>query len=438
MKFSTLLAITQQSEYDISYVKKWYAKHQNESHEIQPEKWTTKLKLVQLLSQVLFFLPDIQKIEVALSLLQPITTIIQSSIQLVATIKLRWLQSQGLAVIAIAGSYGKTSTKHNLKNILSDHLSVLASDHSINTPIGLAQTILKDLKSSHQIFIAELGEYYQGDIAKLAKFVKPTFGIVTPIGKQHLERMGSIENIANTIGELIEYFKNEKENVIVADSNREFFNHDFPNSYGDHKESNVRLSQMKVEWQGTEFDVQIDHSDKVHVFTPLLGKSQVMNLLPAFWLAKKFGVDAQNIASKCATLPYVDRRHQPMFLENNVNIIDNSFNTNPQSANESLALIKQLPAKRRIVITLGFVELGEEAEKIHVEFGQKLAKYADYIGIIHSSWSTAIVEGFVKAGGKKDHVVEADNQEQAMQMLKQFVVPHTTILFEGGFQEKYV
>src|SRR3989344_7636431 len=109
-----------------------------------------------------------------------------------------------LKIIAITGSYGKTSTKDILYTLLWKKFRVVKTPKSFNTPMGLAQTILDYLKPNTQIFIAELGAYKIGDIKKLTKFLNPTIGVITAIGPQHLERFGSLENIAKAKMELFE------------------------------------------------------------------------------------------------------------------------------------------------------------------------------------------------------------------------------------------
>ena len=109
-----------------------------------------------------------------------------------------------LIKIGITGSYGKTSTKFVLRDILSQKYRVLATPASFNTPMGLSRVINEQLKGEHQIFIAEMGARHVGDIKELCELVHPKYGLLTSVGPQHLETFGSIENIAGTKYELIE------------------------------------------------------------------------------------------------------------------------------------------------------------------------------------------------------------------------------------------
>ncbi len=106
--------------------------------------------------------------------------------------------------IGITGSYGKTSCKFILGTILSEQFNVLVPPSSYNTPMGLTRVVREQLERSHEVFIAEMGARYQGDIKELCSLVHPQYGLLTWVGPQHLETMGSIENIAKTKYELIE------------------------------------------------------------------------------------------------------------------------------------------------------------------------------------------------------------------------------------------
>lgn len=435
MTHETLLAILQQAEYEPERFLDWVSKHRNSSEHVKPEKWTPKLKLISVLSQLFFWLPLELKILSALRLLSPIDLLIRETYCGLAQILLWWRKQRGLQVVAIAGSYAKTSTKQILEHLLSEQLAVLITPKSINTPLGIAQVIFSSLKAKHQLFVVELGEYYQGDIESLARFVMPDYGIVTPIGRQHLERMGTQETVAETIHELRLYFESSPKDCLVAEQNNTFWDPEGAENYGTSDRSEWFVHNPEVSLRGTEFEVVGADGFEQHVFTPLLGTHQAVNILPSVWLATRLKLSIEKVVARCATVPYVYRRHEPTFAENNVLILDNSYNTNPDSVQASFALLKALPADRRIMITLGFVELGEKSTEIHREFGQQLAKEIDYLGLIESPQAQCIIDGFVKAGGKRDRVYLGKNQEDTLAQLRDKIIPNTIVLFEGGYRE---
>jgi UDP-N-acetylmuramoyl-tripeptide--D-alanyl-D-alanine ligase len=433
MKTNTLLAILQQSEYDWQYFLDWHQAHEKNLPTIKPHKWTIKLKIIKLITKFLFILPPLINLKLALFLFKILELPARFLITSLAKIKLIILQKQGLVIVAIAGSYGKTSVKHIMAHTLKKQTSLLATPKSVNTPLGISQIVLQKLTKKHQLFIVELGEYYVGDIKKLTNFINPNFGIMTPVGAQHLERMGSIENIALTMTELSDYFKNKKSNLLIAQENEQFFDNTW-RFYGSDSQSDYQIKEASVARRGTDFIAKTPHLE-IKSFSPLYGKHQAINLLPSLWLANELKLDVEKTIKTAASLPYLSRRHKPTFAQNNVLILDNSYNTNPSSIKASLDLINQLDSSNRIIITLGFVELGKESDKFHHQLGKLLAKKVDYVGLVKSRWNDQVETGYLEAGGKKSHFITATNPDEALQLLRDNIKSNSIILMEGGYQE---
>lgn len=114
-----------------------------------------------------------------------------------------------LKVIAITGSYGKTTTKEILKTTLRESYEVLATEGTKNTPLGISRLILSELKASHEIFIVEMGAYTKGNIAELCDLVHPNISIITGITLQHLERFKTLDNIIDAKFEILECLKED-------------------------------------------------------------------------------------------------------------------------------------------------------------------------------------------------------------------------------------
>lgn len=450
---TTALAILQQSEYDHAEFSRWWEKHATSDSvpEIKPEKWTPKLKLINQIASVLPFLPIPTRLKVATSIVGIPEYGVKKYTVTKAVKKLRAAQKKGLIVVAIAGSYGKTSTKHWLYHLLKNQTAILSTQKSINTPLGIAQTIENELTNQHEIFIVELGEYYQGDIAELANLIQPDFGILTPVGRQHLFRMKSINTIADTIGELLTYFEQKHSKnasllpIISAAENKPYFG-ERVSYYGvSHRGERFTwtITDATVSRAGTEVQLESPTQESFSFFTPLYGSHQCSNALPAFWLAsqlndKRGKISLNKLAQAAATMPYIYQRHEPHFAANDVLILDNSYNTNPESFDASLKLLSDLKPTRKIVITLGFVELGEESTTIHTELGKKLATATDYLGIIESDEAATIKESYLRYGGDPENVVIAKTPESCMTALQSHVIPGTIILFEGGYREVLV
>jgi UDP-N-acetylmuramoyl-tripeptide--D-alanyl-D-alanine ligase len=439
MNKDTSLAILQQSEYDLDRWQAWLQAHRGESLNIQPGSWTPKLKLIKNISSALFFLPQTLAIITAVKLSWPLEYVIRRRAYATAKTKLNRLRKNGLIVVAIAGSYAKTSTKNILAHTLSGSHQVLITPKSINTMLGVAQVIETSLTADHSIFVVELGEYHRGDIKQLCTFVEPDYGILTPIGHQHLEILGGFQQVVEELIELVMHFANRPERVLVHEVNAKHLHANSSEMYGESQASQWQVLEPSVSRAGTEFTVKSPGTEEnLKLFSPLFGEHQAVNTLPSLWLANKLKIPLTELKKKISTLPYIHRRHEPTFAQNNVLILDNSYNTNADAVTASLKLLNQLEPTRRIIITLGFTETGSEAESLHYQLGQQLAKAADYVGLIQAPWTTAIVDGFTAAGGHRDHLVVGATQDDAFKQLQEYSIPGTVILFEGGYQEVYV
>lgn len=431
---TTLLAIWQQSEYDWRQFSAWYSLHQYDDLVIEPERWTIKLRLLQLLIGALPFLPRLVRFSVALALIAPFEQVVRWVVASVAAGKLWWLRRRGLIVVAIAGSYAKTSTKHILEHTLAADRNVLITPHSINTLMGVSGVIIRSLHAQHQVFIVEFGEYHPQDIPRLTSWIRPDYGILTPIGRQHLEIIGGFDELIKTFSSFVTFFHNAK-NILIAEENREHFSQQKYSSYGKTTASTYRTSSAQVTRRGTQYAVYVP--EKFEAFIPLFGEHQAINTLPALWLAQQLGVENERVVERLSTLPFIPRRHEPTFAANGMLILDNSYNTNPDSVQSSLQLIEELKPQRALIVTMGFTELGDEAKAIHRSYGKQLAKTMDVVGLIETRHTPEIIDGFVGAGGKREQIVIGKTMDEAIQLLSAWMGPDAILLLEGGYRELY-
>ena len=450
MNLTTALTILQQSEYLMPQWRRWYADHLHDdpAMNLEPKTWTPKLRLIKYICQLLFFLPMPLRLAVATNLTWPAEFVIRQRTYGRARAKLAKLRQNGLVVASLAGSYGKTSTKTIMGHLLAGEKNILITPKSINTILGIAQVILKDLQPTHQLFIVEMGEFQRGDLAKLCDFVNPEFGVLTPIGHQHEEILGSWENLLAEMRDYVQHFAPSK--LIVAHENVPYaaeigLAQDTP-IYGSNTQCHYQTMNTHVSRAGTEYQVVLPDQGSVpntaksvpmNVFIPLYGAHQALNTLPSFWLGSQLGVPLAALAARGASLPFIPHRHEPHFAESNVLILDNSYNTNPQSILASLTLMDDLQPTRKIMITLGFVEQGAAAAVRHHELGQLLARRVDYVGLIHSPYTQDILSGFTAAGGSLNHIKVGKTQEEALAAVQSFIIAGSVVVFDGGFQEMY-
>ncbi len=384
------LYIFQILEYDPWQFIKWFLKYPHKRNLQRKHKleFTLKIKIFLLLiifwilifyfvtgfwlTLLIFIFLSPVFISLSYILYLPLEIYYKNKIMALAKKKLNSLPS--LKIIAITGSYGKTSTKDMLYTLLWKKFRVVKTPKSFNTPLGLAQTILDFLKPNTQIFIAELGAYKIGDIKKLTIFLNPTIGVITAIGPQHLERFGSMENIARAKFELFE-----------------------------------NLPPKGVAIRG-------------------------LNLEAASAVARQLGMSPTEIKERTKWLRPTPHR-QEIKKQGNLTIIDNTYNTNPDSAKTSLKLLHDAPGSQKILITPGLVELGRQHNKYNREFAEESAKVADIIIIVGEYAKKALLAGLKNFPKEKIHTVTTLNE--AMNLLGQITSPNAVVLLENDLPDQY-
>lgn len=438
MTLTTHLAILQQSEYEWKRYVAWYDRHKDDKNEVAPKKKTVKFRVLFFLAGTAsLFVPKVNAVQFALSAISWPESVVKTGILLAARAKLRYLQVRGLVVVGIAGSYAKTSTKHIMHQLLSPYIPTLATPDSVNTALGIAIAVLTRLTAKHKLFIAELGAYVAGDIADLVRYVRPKYGILTPLGTEHLERFGSLENVIAAESELmttlpIDVLCCDTNTLLLPDSaktSRVSYYGFFPNSAYD-------ISNVSVTRAGTECILTVGDTPR-KIFIPLYGKHNILNILPTFWVGEKLGISTEHVLAYTGTLKPVPHRMEPTLTENNVLILDNGYNTNPDSSKASLAVLEQVKAAKKVVVTPGFVEMGEKQYAYNIDFGKRIAGVADTVAVTGKTNRKAILEGLSAVKFPKKNIVLADNERHATKLLRKKLVPNSVILFEGGTPEVY-
>lgn len=345
-----------------------------------------------------------------------------------------------LKIVAITGSFGKTSTKDILHTLLWKKYYVVKTPKSFNTPLGIAQTVLEDLKDNTQIFICEIGAYKRGEIAEIAKLLKPDISIITAIAPQHLERFGSMENIAKAKFELVENL--QKDGIAILNNESEYLqnlalhpkgvNVSF---YGDGSQSFT--SDIKIETKGTSFILHTPHA-ATEITVPLIGKHHVQNFLAAAVAALSLGLTLSEIQERAKLLLPTPHRMEIKKMGNMI-LIDNSFNTNPKSAESSLSLLASFKENRKIVITPGFVELGKEAPKANQEFGHEIFCLADEVIIVGDNAKKDLLEGMKDIDPNPGEFVHfAKSTEEALVLAQELTRGvETVVLLENDLPDQY-
>ena len=206
-----------------------------------------------------------------------------------------------LKIIGITGSYGKTSSKNIISDILNVKYNALPTPKNLNTYYGLMTTINNHLDKFTDIFIAEMGAYVKGEIAGLCKLVKPQYGILTTIGTAHLESFGSEQNIIDGKFELIESLPKNGFAILNGDDEKQV-NYKLKNKVKiiwigiNNKDADVVATNISGNSKGTSFDVIFKgDKNKYHFETKLLGNHNVYNILAGIACGREFDIDIEDL-----------------------------------------------------------------------------------------------------------------------------------------------
>lgn len=354
---------------------------------------------------------------------------------------------QGLKprVIAITGSYGKTSTKDFLSSILSKRYRVLKTPGSFNTPMGICKVIREELRPEHEIFIVETGARDRGDIKELCNLVKPDIGVVTGIGPQHLETFGTVENIKNTKYELIESLP---VGGIVVLNNDDENCRDFAKRIRDKKvlrygvdEANDKphliARDISTSSEGITFLVENRKGEGVPFCCKLLGRHNVYNILAATAVAMECGLSLGEIGRAVKMIEPTPHRLQLIKGIGDVIVIDDAFNANPIGAKTALEVLNGFKGGRKILVTPGFIELGKEEYEENKRLGMAAANVCDFVFLVGQKRTKPIFEGLKQANYPLENVFVERNLKGVTERFKNFLKAGDIVLFENDLPDNY-
>lgn len=368
----------------------------------------------------------------------PIEKLISNSYVKKAKKKLESIKN--IQVIGITGSYGKTSVKNILKTLLSEKYKVCASPSSYNTPLGLAKTILQNLNSDNEIFIAEMGAKQRFDIKELCEMVKPKIAIITGIGNQHLLTFGSVDNIIKTKSELAEYVSNNHGKIFVnieSDGAKKLVNN-FKDaikvSIKDNK-TDLFVKDIKTTKDGSKFSLCFNN-EVVECKTILLGDHNISNILLAATVAINLGLTLKEIQEGIEKLVTIPHRLEIVKSSSTYTILDDAYNSSVEGSKASLDVLSKFDGKK-FVITPGLVELGTEQFNSNFEFGMDMAKVCDYVIVDSVINYDAISSGLIFGGFDEKNIIQVANLTQAVQMLNTLASSNDVVLFENDLPDNY-
>lgn len=378
----------------------------------------------------------------ALWTMKPVERAVQNGFKRKARETLRtFRQMNGLRVVGVTGSYGKTSTKFILGAVLGARFDVLVTPGSYNTPMGLCRVINETLASQHDIFVAEMGARHKGDIQELVQLVEPACALITAVGPAHLEMFGSLENIAHTKFDLARGVGSN--GIVVVNGDNDWCVQEAGTVvapvlfYGYHEASHLMAwaREARVDGTGTAFTLVFRDEGEVACKTRLLGRHNVLNIVGAALLARAMGLSLEDIRLGVSRIEPVEHRLQLIDPGTGVLVIDDGFNANPDGAEAALEVLGQFVGRRKWILTPGMVEMGAASNTIHETFGRQMAAVCDRVVLIGRLNQASMLRGLAAAGFPGESIHTVGSLEEATQVLGRETRSGDVVLIENDLPD---
>lgn len=279
----------------------------------------------------------------------------------------------GLPIIGITGTNGKTTTKELLAAVLSTKFNLLYTEGNFNNHIGVPLTLLR-LTHDHEMAVIEMGASHPGDIKELVDIVHPNYGIITNVGRAHLEGFGSFEGVIRTKGELYDYIRRSKGKIFIKKENEYLQSiakgiEQITYGNGDDAFASGQVVScdpfLVFNWK---------QQGKLHtVETHIIGSYNLDNVLAAVAVGRFFKIPAERISRAIAAYEPTNNRSQFKKTDNNELIID-AYNANPSSMKVALDNFITMPVQPKAIILGDMRELGPTSDELHAEVVAQIKK----------------------------------------------------------------
>jgi len=339
-------------------------------------------------------------------------------------------------VVAITGSYGKTTTKGYVAHLVSGTKAVVASPASFNNRAGLARAVNENLVEGTEVFVAEMGTYATGEIAELCSWIVPDVAVITAVGPVHLERFGSEDRIVEAKAE------------ILAGAGRAVVNVDDPRLAAlarRRAEAGQPVRRVSAHDRGadvcvvTEDDgVPVVYVDGDAVAAAPSG-ARPGNVGCAVAVALELDVPRAELIARLATLAPAPHRLETGTSAAGVVVLDDTYNANPTGARVALATLARLagPSARRVVVTPGMVELGRRQRLENTGFAEEAAGVADDLVVVGRTNRRALLAGAARANGTSLRCVVVARRDQAVAWVREHLGPGDVVLYENDLPDHY-
>ncbi len=367
-------------------------------------------------------------VDAALAVMRPIEYRLVTPFVIRATERLRKVRPR---VIAITGSYGKTTTKNYVAHLVNPTFPTLATPASYNNRVGLARAINEHLAPGTDVFVAEIGTYGPGEIRDACAWLEPDVAAITAIGPVHLERMKSLDTIVTAKLEITELARTSILNIDVPGIAAA--------RTGIEAAGRETVGTSSVAEKDADVAVLGDAADKVLWVNGVetarfTSDGENGNIAIAAAAAAAVGVPWPDISKRLSDLPASSHRQTTLTTDEGVLVIDDTYNSNPTGAAAALRKLRRLDASRRAVVTPGMVELGTQQVALNRAFAEQVSGEADFLVVVGRTNRAALVAG---ATGGPATVVQLATRADAVAWVRASLHNGDAVLYENDLPDHY-
>ena len=339
-----------------------------------------------------------------------------------------------LPVICVCGSNGKTTTKELIANVLRQKFSTLWSEASFNNNIGVPLTLLR-LEKTHEAAVLEAGTNHPGELAPLVKMIRPGLGVLTNIGREHLEFFGDMGGVAREEGHLAELLA--QDGTLFVNGDNEWTSEVVRRTraqvvrVGFGEKNDWRAEKVRLDKNGVAFRVTTSKKEFCGDYrVPLLGRHQALNSLFAMAVGATLGITAAEFQAGLAESKPAKMRMQ-FWEAGGIRVLDDAYNANADSVVAALETLRDLPFQGRRVAVLGdMAELGTHSEAAHAEVGRRAAELQ--VGQLFAVGKMAPVMAKAARDAGLARVIEFENVEAAIKAVKGFLKSGDLVLLKAS------
>ena len=351
------------------------------------------------------------------------------------------LKSMNIPVVGITGSYGKTSSKNIINDILNTKFNCMPSPKSFNTPYGLINSINNYLDKFNDIFIAEMGAFKIGEIKQNCKLVHPKYGVITTIGEAHLETFGSRDNIMKGKFELVESLPSDGLAILNGDDEYQL-KYKIKNKCKvkwigiDNKDVDLYATNIKLSGKGTTFDCIFKGDKTKYSFqTKLLGKHNVYNILEGILLGRELGLSIDELKRGVSSVKTIEHRLE-LKKYGNINIIDDAYNSNPVGSKRAVEVLGLMDGIK-IIVTPGMIELGDKQYELNHKFGEYISEVCDYVILVGKEQTKPIYDGLVENKFSDKKIFILNDVREAFPLMNRLAKGDTYVLLENDLPDLF-